>query len=139
MISEFIENYSEIGYAGIVIITMIWLVRYLVKQTTEDKLYYRKLITNDMKSLHDDSLENSKLNNQSIILIKNMNKNLEKHNGNSKKAWEKAINSLGIIADRLNGGSPEMGKIKKELEFYKTRGIVDRREINKVVKVDRRK
>ena len=138
MIKALIENYSEIGYAGIVIITMIWLVRYLVKQTTDDKIYYRKLITNDMKDLHEDSLKNANLNNQSIILIKDMNKNLEKHNDNSKKAWDKSIDALGIICDRLNGGTPAMAKMKKELEYYKTRGIVDRREIDKKVRVERR-
>ena len=139
MFGEFISNYSEIGYAGIVIITMIWLVRYLVKQTTDDKLYYRELITNDMRSLHEDSLKNADLNNQSIVLIKNMNKNLEEHNGYSKKAWGKTINSLGIIANKLNGGSSTSMAIKKELETYKQRGIIDRREIDRKVKVDRRK
>ena len=139
MIKALIENYSEIGYAGIVIITMIWLVRYLVKQTTDDKIYYRKLITNDMKDLHNDSLKNAELNNQSIILIKDMNKNLEKHNGHSQKAWEKTINSLGIIADKFNGDSPASVAIKKELEWYKSRGIVDRRVKNKKVGIERRK
>ena len=122
---------------AVMLILVVSLVWYLIKRQTgredkhdaiqkEERQFYRNLVTNDMKGLHEDNIKNAELNNQGIALIKDMNKNLEEHNGYSKKAWEKAINSLGIIADRLNGGSPEMGKIKKELEFYKTRGIVDR-------------
>jgi hypothetical protein len=136
MITEFIKNYAEIGYAGIVIITMIWLVRYLVKQTTEDKIYYRELITNDMKDLHNDSLKNAELNKQTIVLQNGLAKDLREHNGHSKKAWDKAISSLGIICERLNGGDPKM---KKELEWYKKRGIVDRRSADEKVSVERRK
>lgn len=139
MIGEFITNYSEIGYAGIVIITMVWLVRYLIKQTTDDKIYYRELITNDMKSLHADSVKNADLNNQTIILQKDLAKEMEEHNGYTKKLGEKTLKAFDILCDRMNGGSPASMAIKKELEWHKTRGIVDRRETDKKVEVDRRK
>ena len=139
MIGEFITNYSEIGYAGIVIITMIWLVRYLVKQTTDDKLYYRELITNDMKSLHADSVKNADLNNQTIVLQKDLAKEMKEHNNYTKNLGDKTLKAFDILCDRMNGGSPASLKLKKELEWYKKRGIVDRREVNKKVKEDRRK
>lgn len=139
MIGEFITNYSEIGYAGIVIITMIWLVRYLVKQTTEDKLYYRELITNDMKDLHNDSLKNADLNKESIVMLKTIKENHKEHNNYTRKLGEKTLKAFDILCDRMNGGSPASLKLKKELELYKQRGIVDRREIDKKVEVERRK
>lgn len=156
MIKALIENYGEVGYAGIIIIAMIWYFYYQTKSQTkrddkhdaiqkEERLFYRTLVTNDMKSLHDDSLKNADLNNQtiilqkdSIILQKELTKDLKSHNENSKEAWGKTIESLGIIADRLNGGSPASMKIKKELELYKQRGIIDRRKVNKKVEVERR-
>ena len=139
MIGEFITNYSEIGYAGIVIITMVWLVRYLIKQTTDDKIYYRELITNDMKSLHADSVKNADLNNQTIILQKDLAKGMGEHNNYTKNLGNKTLKAFDILCDRMNGGSPASMAIKKELEWYKTRGIVDRRETEEKVKVERRK
>lgn len=121
MIGELISNYGEIGFAGIIIILMVWLVRYLVKQSTDDKLYYRKLISNDMKGLHSDSVKNAELNSQSLILQKDMAKQLEKHNGHSKKAWDKTIDSLTIICDKLNGENSAMIKVKKELGKHKVK------------------
>ena len=162
-----IELGKAIAEVGIPIITammlilVVGLVWYLIKrqakredkQDTErtkrqdkqneeqkkDREYFRNLLTNEVKDLHKDSLKNADLNNKSIILLKDMNQNLEKHNGSSQKAWEKTVKILGIISDGMNGGSSASLAINKELELYKERGIVDRREVDEKVKVERRK
>jgi len=146
MIKTLFENYGEIGYAGAIIIAMIWYFYYQTKCQSkredkhdsiqkEERLFYRTLVTNDMKELHQDNVKNADLNNQSISLIKDINKNLEEHNGHSQKAWDKTISSLDIIADRLNGGSPASKAIKKELEMYRNS---DRRKKDVSVKLERR-
>lgn len=124
---------------AIILILVVWLVRYLVKQSNEDRLYYRGLITTDLVKLHESDEKNTNLNNQTVILQKDLAKELEEHNGQSKKAWQKTIDSLGLIADRLNGSSPAMVEIKKKLAGYTAKGIIDRRNKNKKVKTDRRK
>ena len=150
MIGQLISNYGEIGALGVFVLMMAWYLKYQTKQQTkreekhdeiqkEERLFNRNIITNELSGLHGDSLKNADLNNQTIILQKDLAKDLREHNGHSKKAWEKTISSLGIIADRLNGGSDAGMAVKKELELYKQRGIVDRREIDKGVEVNRRK
>ena len=146
---------------AVILILVVGLIWYLIQRQTkredkqdtertkrqnqhdeeqkEDREYFRNLLTNDVKDLHKDNLKNAELNNQGIILIKDMNKNLKYHNGNSQKAWGKTVKILGIISDKMNGGSPASVAIKKELEWYKERGIVDRRKVDEKVKVERRK
>jgi len=142
LIKTLFENYGEVGYAGAIIIAMIWYFWFQTKSQSkrddkhdeiqkEERLFYRALVTNDMKEIHRDNSKNTELNNKSIGLIKDMNKNLEEHNGHSQKAWEKTINSLDVIADRLNGGNPEMVAMKKRLSH-------DRRKTDKKVGVERR-
>lgn len=115
-----IELGKAIAEDGIAIITavmlilVVGLVWYLIRRQTkredkndtiqsEERLFYRDLVTNDMKELHKDNIKNAELNTQTIVLQKDMVKQLEKHNGHSKKAWEKTIESLGVICDKLNG------------------------------------
>lgn len=138
-IGKAIADYGVPIITGIFLVLFCRLVMYFVAQQTEDRTYYRHLVTNDMKDLHHDSVENAKLNNQTIILQKDMAKEMEKHNGYTRKLGEKTLEALDIVCDRMNGGSPASLAIKKELEWYKTRGIVDRRETDKKVKLDRRK
>ena len=108
---------AEVGIpiiTAIMLILIVGLVWYLIKRQTkredkhdsiqkEERVFYRNLVTNDMKELHKDNVKNSELNIQNITLQKDMAKQLEKHNGHSKKAWEKTIESLGVICDKLNG------------------------------------
>lgn len=138
-IGQAIDNYGIAMVMAIILPLVVWLVRYFVKQSNEDRLHYRKLVTEDMQKLHADSLENANLNKQTIILQKDVAKELEEHNRRSKKAWEKTIESLDVICDRLNDGSPAMMEIKKKLTEYTAKGIIDRRSENKKVKVDKRK
>ena len=50
-----------------------------------------------------------------MITFQDMNKNLEDHNGHSQKAWEKTIDTLSMMCDRLNGGNSKMVEAKKRL------------------------
>lgn len=82
-----IELGKAIGEVGIPIITAIMLILvvglvwYLIKRQTkredkhdviqkEERVFYRNLITNDMKELHKDDAKNFELNNKSIVLLK---------------------------------------------------------------------
>ena len=100
-----IDNYGIAIVTAIILILVVWLVRYLVKQQTDDRVYYRKLVTNDMKALHADSTKNAELNNQTIVLQKDMIKQLEEHNGFTRQLGEKTVKALEIVCDRLNGGA----------------------------------
>lgn len=137
-----IENYGDVGALTILVGLMVWYLKYTTKQNTkredkhdaiqkEERLFNRNIITNELNKLHQDNSKNTELNNQSISLIKNMNKNLEDHNGHSQKAWEKNIDTLSLMCNKLNGGDPDMVKAKKRLNK-------DRRKEEKKVKVDRR-
>jgi len=48
------------------------------KDQKEERDYYRNLITNDMEALHKDSVKNADLNNQSIVLLKDIGENQNK-------------------------------------------------------------
>ena len=137
---------TEVTALSILVGLFVWYLKYQTKQQTErekrsdverakkeekhdkeqkeEKEYYRGIISGDLR-------KNADLNNKSIILIKDMNKGLEDHNGHSQKAWEKTIDTLSIMCDKLNGGSPTMVAAKKRLHK-------DRRKEDKPVEVERR-
>ena len=73
-----IDNYGIAIITAIILILVVWLVKHLVKQQTDDRVFYRKMITNDMKGLHQDNVKNADLNNQSIILLKDIGDNQTK-------------------------------------------------------------
>ena len=89
MIKALIENYKELTVVGVFAIMMAW---YLWHQTRmqakredkhdaiqkEERIFYRNLVTNDLKSLHNDGIKNSDLNNQSILLLKDIGENQNK-------------------------------------------------------------
>lgn len=113
MIKALIENYKELTIVGVFAIIMSWYLWYQTrrqakredkndKQQNEDRQFYRDLVSNDLKSLHDSTLENAKLNNQSLVLQKDMIKQFKDHNGHSKEAWNKTIKSLSVICEKLN-------------------------------------
>ena len=80
---------SEVGtpiITAIMLILVVGLIWYLIKRQTkredkndkiqeQERLFYRTLVNNDLKSLHQDNLKNSDLNNQSIIILKNIDGN----------------------------------------------------------------
>jgi len=84
----------EIGALTILISSMVWYLKYTTKRQAnredaqdeerikreakrdeerkEEILFIRKLVTNDIKELHQDSLKNAELNKQSLVLQKDM-------------------------------------------------------------------
>jgi len=92
---------------------MVWYLKYQTKRQAEredkhdaiqaeERIFYRKLVTNDLKELHQDSIKNAELNRKSITLQKSIAK--------------KTVGALDIICDRLNGGNSKMVTAKKELK-----------------------
>jgi len=91
---------TEIGALSILVGLFVWYLKYQTKQQTkredkqdterikrQDKLdeeqkkdreYFRNLLTNDVKELHKDNLKNAELNNQSIVLLKDIGGNQNK-------------------------------------------------------------
>lgn len=91
-IGKAINDYGIAMVLAIVLILVVWLVRYLVKQQTEDRLYYRKLVTNDMKGLHQDNVKNAELNKKSLILQKDI-----------LKSQAKIVTLIGNVDGKING------------------------------------
>ena len=127
MIGELIKNYGEIGIAGLFAIMMVWYLRYTTKRQAvredkhddiqkEERVFYRTLVTNDLEGLHKDSIKNAELNVRGIALQKEMIKDFKEHNGHSKEFSKKMVKTLDLICKKI-----------------------DRRRLNKKVKVERRK
>jgi len=71
-----------------------------------DRKFHRDVITNHLKSIHDISIENSKMNSRSMVLQENMIKNMEEHNDYCIKTSKKIIESFSAIVERLNNKTP---------------------------------
>ena len=80
---------------------MVWYLKYQTRRQAkredkhdaiqrEERLFYRDLVTNDLKELHQDNRKNTELNKKSITL--------------QKSIADKTITALNIIAEKLNGG-----------------------------------
>ena len=115
---------------AVMLILVVGLVWYLIKRQTkredkhdviqkEERLFYRTLVTNDMKELHQDSVKNAELNVQGLALQKDIIKDFREHNGHTKEFSEKIIKSIDSVCEKIS--------------------IVGGRRIkNKAVKVERR-
>ena len=90
----------EIGALTILVSAMVWYLKYTTKRQAEredkldterakrevkrdeerkgEMLFIRGLITNDLKSLHQDNIKNADLNSQSILLLKDIGGNQSK-------------------------------------------------------------
>ena len=109
---------------------MVWYLKYQTKRQAkredkhdaiqrEERLFYRDLVTNDLKELHQDSLKNTELNVQGVALQKEMMKDFKDHNGHSQKFSEKIIESFNLICDKLNGNNSTTVKIRKKFNRRK--------------------
>ena len=87
---------------------MVWYLKYQTKRQAkredkhdaiqrEERLFYRDLVTNDLKELHQDSVRNADLNKKSIAL--------------QKSIAGKTISALNVICEKLNG--TEKAVVKK--------------------------
>ena len=79
---------------------MVWYLKYTTRRSAkredkhdaiqkEERLFYRGLVTNDLKELHQDSVKNADLNKKSIALQKSF--------GN------KTIAALNDLCNKING------------------------------------
>jgi len=137
VIKALIENYKELTVVGVFAIMFVWYLMHQTKRQakredkqdeerakredkhdtiqSEERLFYRNLVTNDLKNLHEDGIKNSELNAQSIVLQKDLMKELKDCNEHNSNFQEKTIESLNLICDRLNGGNITMKIAKKKL------------------------
>jgi len=139
MIKALFENYSEVGWAGIVMIAMVWYFYYQTKCQTkrdekhdaiqkEEREFSRGIVKDELKDLANASLKNADLQNRSFTILKD-------HNQYTETFSVKVVESLAIIADRLNGGTAGTKAIAKLKEIE----IKDRRKKVKKVEEERRK
>jgi len=121
-----IAEYGTPIITAVMLILVVGLVWYLIKRQakredkhdtiqSEERLFYRNLVVNDLKSLHEDGAKNAELNAQSIVLQKDMMRELKDCNEHNSNFQEKTIESLNLICDRLNDGNATMKIAKKKL------------------------
>ena len=128
MIKALIENYETLTIVGVFGIMMAWDLWHQTRAQTrreekhdaerikkenkrdeerkEEMSFNRNLLINDLKGIHAISLENSKLNSQSLLVQKELTKEIKEHDENSRKAWDKTNSSLSAICDKLNDKIP---------------------------------
>ena len=105
MIGELINNYGEVSALAILVGAMVWYLKYQTKRQAtrednqdverkEERVFYRDLITNDLKELHKDNSKNADLNNQSLVLQKDM-----------IKSQGKLVSLIESVDKRINGRS----------------------------------
>lgn len=131
MIKALIENYKELTVVGVFAIMMAWYLWHQTRSQSkredkhdaiqkEERIFYRNLVTNDMKGLHQDSVKNAELNVQGLTLQKDILKDFREHNGHTREFSEKVIKSLNNVCEKLSI-------------------VADRRIKNKSVRLERRK
>lgn len=72
------------------------------KIQAEERIFYRNLVTNDLKELHQDNIKNAELNKESIIL--------------QKSIAGQTIAALNLVCDKLNGKNSLMVEAKEKLK-----------------------
>ena len=139
MVDTLTKGYAEIGWAGLVMVAMIWYFYYQTKCQSkrdekhdliqkEERDFSRGIVKDELKDLANASLKNAELNNIGNEILKNHSKLTETFS-------VKMIESLAIVAERLNGGTAGTKAIARLKEIE----IKDRRKkVLKVVK-ERRK
>ncbi len=89
MMGELVNNYGDVGALTVLVGLMVWYLKYQTKRQAkredkhdkiqeEERLFYRTLVTNDIKELHKDNVKNADLNNKGIVLIKDVGVNQNK-------------------------------------------------------------
>jgi len=123
MVDTLTKGYAEIGWAGLVMVAMIWYFYYQTKcqskrdekhdkMQKEERDFSRGIVTHELKDLANASLKNAELNNIGNEILKNHSKLTETFS-------VKMIESLAIVAERLNGGTEGTKAIAKLKELKK--------------------
>jgi len=105
MISELIVNYGKLGMQGVLVVLVVWLVWYLIRTIMG-------MFKNELKELHQDSVKNADLNNQTIILIKDHAKETREHNNRFAEIMSNLLKAS-------NGNNPAILKLQKEFKTFK--------------------
>jgi len=113
---------------AMVMILVCWLVKHMVNEQSEDREYYRGIVTHELKDLSNSSVKNAELNNRSITILK-------EQCGHTETFSREVVKSLDIIAERLNGGTEGTKAIARLKEL----NAKDRRKKVKKVEEERRK
>ena len=126
MISEFIENYKELGVAGVAILTFAWYLYHQTKASSkrEDKRDERQAIREDkvldmlavsMKNLEIHSVKNKELNKKIANIQKETLEALKKHRTESKEANEILTGVMKNVLQLSNGGNPVVKKLTDDV------------------------
>lgn len=85
-IVKVVSAYGAIAIAGILVGLTVWLIKYFVRQQTEDRKTFVDIFKNELHVLHKDSLLNARLNRKSIYMLKTLIEYFNFYlNGNSTK------------------------------------------------------
>ena len=125
-----IENFGDVTALSILVGLMVWYFKHQTrrqaeredkqdaarvkkeekhdKEQKEERNYYRNVISGELN-------KNVDLNVKGLALQKEMINDLNKHDDHSEKFSEKVVETLGLICDKMNGGSKRMTKAKKKL------------------------
>ena len=144
MMESLTEVYQALGLVGLLTIVAVW---WIMTQTNSQKkqqelLYKQMTKTNDsilcmfkdeVKETKDNTIENRRLNKDSVELIKQVSiiqekikdalvevkRNMYDNDMNSRNSWKLLIESLQNLCGMLDGENPTIIKIKKDLNEIK--------------------
>lgn len=137
MITEFIENYKELGIAGVAILTFSWYLYHQTKSASkrEDKREERQAVREDkvldmlavsMKNLEIHTVKNKELNKKIASIQKETLDSIKKHRKESREANEILSNVLNNLLALSNGGNPVVKKLTNDVN--KIFGILRKEE-----------
>jgi len=79
LIGKAISEYGIPIVTAIFLILFCWIIRYLIKQQTEDRNTLLNMFKNELKRLHKDNLTNARLNRKSIEMLSALTEYLNRH------------------------------------------------------------
>ena len=126
MITEFIENYKELGIAGVAILTFAWYLYHQTKASSkrEDKRDERQAIREDkvldmlavsMKNLEIHTIKNKELNKKIANIQKETLEELKEYKKESREAHGILTNVMKNVLQLSNGGNPVVRKLTDDV------------------------
>jgi len=137
MMQGIADMYIKIGITGILVVLFVWWIICQVKQqqktvdtanvavtkVNETILNLFKIEIKELKLLSKQSIEigynNTKINKEIITLIDRLNNSLLEHSKDSNENMKSLIPAFNKLVDNLNGGNPEVIKLRKKVELDK--------------------
>jgi hypothetical protein len=136
MMQGIADMYIKIGITGILVVLFVWWIICQVKQqqktvdtanvavtkVNETILNLFKIEIKELKLLSKQSIEigynNTKINKEIITLIDRLNNSLLEHSKDSNENMKSLIPAFSKLVDNLNGGNPEVIKLRKKVEEF---------------------